>query len=360
MEEIRKNILIVCEGEGAEPNYFNHYRNILIDKKPDISIVIRPKPKNEEPVGPLILRKGARRRTLKQVLNEPNGDIVEPEYRTQPTKYVREAQLSLEDGTFDEVWAVYDKDGHPNHKEAFDLSLNQINGKFVHLGFTSIAFEYWILLHFERNNTSFQKALCRDGRPKREYRFCGIHQYPNDCNGLKCVCGRIVGQNYLEYKNDKKDFDLNNYVLNVETAIINAIQIRKQYIGNPAPFYTLNPYTTIDRLVFKLIQLVSNDFEFFERDSIQYLDNILIEFNVNNNILNVRLSLIENQTYIINKGLICLINLKGELMDMNERIILNPENNFNEFTINLNNHLLFNPFYVGYKTSNNIICICEI
>jgi hypothetical protein len=123
---------------------------------------------------------------------------------TKPNPHVTSEKLKwdLEDGTYSEVWAVFDKDGHPNHEEAFNLASTDIAGKKVNIAFTSIAFEYWILLHFESNDTAFVKSMCRQGK---EYYYCGLESHADDCIGAKCVCGRIVTTGYLTYKERQKE-----------------------------------------------------------------------------------------------------------------------------------------------------------
>jgi YHS domain-containing protein len=182
--QFNKTILIVCEGEGSEPSYFYYIKGILLKENLDISITIKPKPKEEEKQDEetFTLRDGGKRRSLRKPIKELVLVDIEDEFKAQPTRYVREAQMGLEDGTYAEVWAVFDKDGHPNHEEAFELASTDIAGKKVNIAFTSIAFEYWILLHFESNHTAFVKSMCRQGK---EYYYCGLKSHKDDCHRVK-------------------------------------------------------------------------------------------------------------------------------------------------------------------------------
>lgn len=360
MEVFRKNILIICEGEGAEPNYFNFYRNKIIEQKLDVNIVVRPKPKSEEIEAVVDLRKGAKIRQLKQVLKEPTGDIVEEAYRSQPTRYVREAQLGLEENTFDEVWAVYDKDGHASQEEAFNLSQVQTNGKIVNVGFTSIAFEYWILLHFQLNKTPFVKAMCREGRPGRTYWLCGSNIYDQDCGGTNCVCGQIVTNEFLNYSNGKKDFAVSEYAANVNDAILRAIDLRKSLIGNPAPFYDQNPYTNIDRLVFKLLHLKTSDYHFFNQGVQQSTENISLAFSKQPQQVDVEITLIKDQTFILNEDSVVLVDINGVMHNITPRTILSPENNLVQISLSSEQYNNLNPIYIGLKAAPNTYNISEL
>ena len=69
-----------------------------------------------------------------------------------PLRYVALAQMIEEEKEmYEELWAVFDKDDHSHHKEAYEKAKDEVNGKKVNIGFTSRSFEHWLLLHFEKN-----------------------------------------------------------------------------------------------------------------------------------------------------------------------------------------------------------------
>ena len=72
--------------------------------------------------------------------------------KTDAVNLVKLAKQEIKN--YDEVWAVFDKDGYTKHEKAFDDA--QKHG--IKLGFSSIAFEHWILLHYEQNRTAFPKS----------------------------------------------------------------------------------------------------------------------------------------------------------------------------------------------------------
>jgi hypothetical protein len=364
MSNFNKNILIICEGTGTEPKYFQELYNLLIDKGTEVEVVIRPRPADLEVDNTYQKRKGSKRRTL--VLTEEENkenSLVEDEYKAQPVAYVREAQLGLIDNTFEETWAVYDKDGHPKHKEAFELANTDIHGKQVNLGISCIAFEFWLLLHFEPSTVAFQRAMCRSvNSGKKEYYYCGNNTHQSDCKGNNCVCGRIVSQNYLSYINRKKDFLFNTFHPNVNNAIERAIELKKSYSGNPTPIYNLNPITTIYRLVFKLLHLDTIDFSWFELNESQFIDNLKIDIKKVTNKLEITIEIITIKTEIIQEDLICLFDIDGSTKELLPRTVIGYSdiNNIFHFKYDLDDCMGFVPIFLGYKKLNNNYCITEL
>ncbi len=121
----RRNILIVCEGEKTEPNYFESFRRKLVGGEGDRVCVV-----------------GLGDNTLSLV--EKAKEIVEERRRSdQPPFY--------------HVWVVFDKDEFPD--EHFDnsvYSIEQEDAKFKagvaphwHAAWSNEAFELWYLLHFQ-------------------------------------------------------------------------------------------------------------------------------------------------------------------------------------------------------------------
>lgn len=109
----RKTILIVCEGERTEPDYFKKFR---VAKKVEVC--------------------GIGRNTL---------------------SLVQDAALRNAKQQYDEVWCVFDRDAFPekNIRAAFALMAQE---KF-HAAFSNESFELWYLLHFcylDTHNTRSQ------------------------------------------------------------------------------------------------------------------------------------------------------------------------------------------------------------
>jgi RloB-like protein len=156
-------------------------------------------------------------------------------------------------GDFDVVWVVFDKDGYSKHFEAFELAKSGKFGKPLNIAFSSIAFEHWILAHFERNVSPFLKSECRDGKDSIR---CGTDVHDADCSGDRCICGRLRKKNYLPDYGKNADYDLFPKIRSrVATAIANAAWLKFKHANNSAPIYELNPYTDVDVLVKVLLDI---------------------------------------------------------------------------------------------------------
>ncbi len=235
---LRHNILIVCEGENTEPQYFASL--IPLAKKawgdnPKLFVEISPKPKLVDESVPnerVSKHKTARKkRQLKTVPTEPS--LIENEFKAVPVRYVREAQQGLEDGTYEEAWAVFDKDYHPKHKEAFELAKEEVDGEKVQIAFSSISFEQWILLHFEKSFTPFGKSAALIERLQK------------------------VKPELQDYSKSVTATDFTFLHPHYLTAFENAAWLRFQYQKNKSdlPIYERNPYTNMDELVRHLLQI---------------------------------------------------------------------------------------------------------
>jgi len=258
-KRLRHNILIVCEGESTEPQYFANLiplAKTAWSETHDLYIVLSPKPTlvEEEKEESVSKHKTPRkRRQIKQIAEE--APPIEEPYKAVPVRYVREAQQGLEDNTYEETWAVFDKDDHPKHKEAFDLAEKKVEGKKVKIAFSSISFEQWVLLHFEKSLTAFEKSACKDGKKPI---YCGTNQHPNDCAGKRCVSGYIKMKKYLNnYSKSGNAAYFDTLHPNFLSALENAAWLRHQILkANPsALIYQLNPYTNLDVLVKYLLQI---------------------------------------------------------------------------------------------------------
>ena len=357
MHRLNKVILIICEGEGTESPYFESIRDILIDRDSDIKIHIVPKSKNEEQ-REIQVRQGLKKRELK-ILDavkelELKGYEVEDIYKAQPVRYVREAQMGLEDGSCDEAWAVFDKDQHPKHKEAFELSRKEVNNTKVNIAFSSISFEHWVLLHFEINQMAFIKSQCREGDRGLN---CGWNTDPHDCNGVKCVCGYLIAKKYFTNPLTKKRF-LFNRLPNYSFAINNAIALNKAMnIKYPEiPVYDLNPYNTLYRLVFKLLS-IPIDFIWFDKNAEAMSDLIAFRIELIGNNVHIEIRSLKSHRVILNEGSFALIDSLGQINFFGERKVF--EDNFKiEFDVaSVDN---FFPVFIGYRQAENVYLITDL
>jgi hypothetical protein len=258
------SILIICEGQNTEPHFFGSIRNEILDKTFDIGeveITILPEPivdENDEEEEAASTEYKAKRKKLKTraVTIGVEPKIIEG---IPPLKWVEEGQRELEDGTYNEVWAVFDHDNHPAREEAFKQADVEIDGKKVQIAFSSIAFEYYLLLHFERIYKSFITSECRDkkntDKKKRKIPIkCSSEGHADDCSGKLCIGGYARKKRYWDdSKSGASTFALVKDSL--EIGFENSAWLR--YISDihesGKEFYDRNPYITTDSIVKRLI-----------------------------------------------------------------------------------------------------------
>ena len=312
MRKSKYSILIICEGEKTEPLFFNSIRDRIIDKRYDIGdvkITIRPEPEvedeKEESSGEIEHRayKGKIRTT-----KTPKVKIT----GAPPLKWIIEGQKELSEGVFNEVWAVFDKDQHPKCKEAFEEADKEIDGKKVQVAFSSICFEYYILLHFTKIYYLFNKSECRDRDPNgKDLRYdCGRNTHPKDCHGEKCINGfaRMHGF-WEESKGDTSMFGLVEDKLFKGFVYSQWLRHISDITEGERPIYERNPYITVDRLI-KRLTGETNQWRYLSVDKPETVDNAFsIEVRPDKQIQIVSIStcsvlISENSFEIITDGVI--------------------------------------------------------
>lgn len=210
------SVLIACEGTVTEYAYFERLKE-EIEELGNFAITVYPDREEQNP-------------------------------KTTALQLVKVAKDRSAD--YDEVWVVFDKDGYSKHEEAVELANSAGGGKQVNIAFSSIAFEEWVLSHFERNPTPFPKSECREGK---EHFGCGSGVDGRDCLGKNCLCGRLRQQNYLSDYGKSSGYDLFPKIRNrMDQAFINAAWLRALHQGTTEPLHGRNPYTDVDLLVRRL------------------------------------------------------------------------------------------------------------
>lgn len=116
--EIRRRILIVCEGEKTEPHYFDALRRLY------------------------------RLGTVAVVIRDCNR-------RTAPEQIVDFAiRCREEDPDIDEVWCVFDSES-AGERQSFNRAVEIARSYSLGLAVSNPAFEYWLLLHFAFTSRPF-------------------------------------------------------------------------------------------------------------------------------------------------------------------------------------------------------------
>ena len=195
----RRYFLIVCEGTKTEPNYFEAI-------------------KRELPRGILetIDVAGSGKNTL---------SIIEEAIK------LREQAQKERNLTYDEVWAVFDKDSFPD--ENFNNAIIRGESIKIDCAWTNEAFELWYLLHFQYVDT----GMSRDNyKPFIERELT-----------------QKMGKPYSYQKNSTDMYQILQQYGNEEQAIKWAESLEKLY--HDKEFAKHNPCTRVHKLVSKLNEL---------------------------------------------------------------------------------------------------------
>lgn len=175
--EVRQRFLIVCEGEQTEPNYFRDFQ-------------------------------------------VPGLVITVADTRERGRRLITRAEQLRNDGDYDQVWCVFDRD---------DLLPDQISEALQHaqqidigVAFSNQAFELWYLLHFDYHNTAITR---------RDY-----------CERLERKLGRTYTKNYTGM--------YNTLLERQPAAIANARRLLAQYNHWQPAIH--DPSTTVHHLVEEL------------------------------------------------------------------------------------------------------------
>lgn len=193
-KQIKKRILILCEGGKTEPIYFNEIKRdrMLSNQLAALRILVHDTKKN----------------TAKELVAEAIALKKEAIWDRNP---------------YDKIWIVVDRDGYTKHPESFDRAYSTE----INVSFSSVCFEFWILLHFEYTSAAFPNC---DSVIRRLKEF--IPDYEKSCN-------------YYELLRK-----------NTNIAIQRGEQIIKhwQYTGK-GKRWEYNPYTDVGILVDYLLKL---------------------------------------------------------------------------------------------------------
>jgi hypothetical protein len=157
------SILIVCEGEKTEPNYFSNLRDFL--KLPIITVRIV-----EEGGAPISVVEKA---------------IVMVDERKQEHKYNENIPL------FESVWCVIDTE-NPNDNSSLPRAIDIALQKGYHLAISNPSFEYWYILHFEPTTRPFT-----NGQEAKKYLKKHIEGYDSAKQVFPVLCSKT--KNALEF-----------------------------------------------------------------------------------------------------------------------------------------------------------------
>ncbi len=122
----RERILIVCEGERTEPNYFQSIGETLPREVVHVEI------------------EGTGLNTITLI---------------RKAIELRDARADG-DYPYDQAWAVFDKDDFP--ADDFDNAVNMSQAHNIKAAYSNQAFELWYVLHFEDRDTGMHRSEYKD------------------------------------------------------------------------------------------------------------------------------------------------------------------------------------------------------
>lgn len=212
----RKRLLIVCEGQETEPNYFiSLYKNL---NRGHLYIQV----------------KGEGRVTL---------SLVE-----------RAIELRNEDGEYNEVWCVFDRDFKSENKnqQNFNAAIALALRENIKLAISNDAFELWYLLHYEY----YTSATHRDN----------LSQKLEERIGKKYNKNLDLYEKYLKQRQQTAIKNAENLWKDISSDTTKAIyfdqqhpekfpEITDQLIHELTRQHNINPSTTVYSLVQRLIYL---------------------------------------------------------------------------------------------------------
>lgn len=260
-------MLLICEGIHTEPNFFGAMVEWLKEEeKINFIVQILPKPTINPSDNELDLHRGVvtrKKRSLKkdtlaqQKLETPSLFQGQP-----PLNWVEAGIEQLH--IYDEVWAIFDKDGHPKTEEAFDRAEEaEVEGKKVKIAFSSRCFEYYLLLHFELIYKAFEKSECNgkkysvDGKESKTVSYhCMTSRAVEGkaCRGDKCINGYARLKDYWkDSKGARSTFPIVKDKLWIGICNAHTVRWRSEILLPETDFYARNPYVDTDRLICRLL-----------------------------------------------------------------------------------------------------------
>ncbi len=197
---IESRILVVCEGEKTEPNYFKAF-------------------------------KGSNNGVFVVNLETAGGGINTIHVVEEAIKLKEKAEKVQQ--PYDVVWAVFDRDSFSSSK--FNSAINKAASHNIQCAWSNEAFELWYLLHFEYRNTPMSRNEYSDA----------IEQHINKSPLYK------KKRKYRYIKNSSEHYNEMRTYGNIETAIKNAERLESLYYD--VRYANHNPRTRVHKLICQLL-----------------------------------------------------------------------------------------------------------
>ncbi|MFD0963761.1 RloB family protein [Pseudofulvibacter geojedonensis] len=293
-----KTIFIACEGKNTEPIYFERIKEQIEDEN-IFALTIYP--------------------------DRENG-----EHKSDPIGLINEALDKINE--FDEVWVVYDKDGYTKHKEALGLAQTEINGKKVNIAFSSISFEHWVLLHFEKNAIVYNKS-----KDIIEQKF-------------------LSNENYFPDYSKRGDVDIYPVIKGLtDNAIENSAWLRYMQKSDIASkdVYDVNPFTDVDVLIKKLLR-IDEEITFYSIGELLLFNNLSVMVTVDSGELYFEIINSSANSIVLNQVAFSVVKNDGELKQLgfnNQVLLPNTEYQVQSKEVDCSNII------VRYGTQKGVVVI---
>jgi hypothetical protein len=207
--------------------------------------------------------------------------------KTDPVNMVKEAKKSQK--SYDEIWVVFDKDRDRDQQNL--QAIEHAAKSKIKVAFSSISFEEWVLLHFERSTTAFQRSDC-ESRGQQ----C-------TCNGTICASTYIKLNHYPSYvKGKAKLYDDLSNKRDIALEFAAWLKYHRSPITN---YHLLNPYTDVDNLVTQLFELPAIRYAGINTSfSFEGIDLCVTNRSTANNIITFSIQTINNsnRSFIFNNA----------------------------------------------------------
>jgi len=203
------SILVICEDENIEPQYFNKLKEIFNNV---VEIKVESAKKKTDPI------------------NIVNKAI------TKRVDYLRKRKIA----PHAETWCVFDADNYnqPNKQSQVNEAVNLSLKNNINIALSNPCIEFWFLCYYTQSSSPYQNAK-QVLQALKKCSHCSTYN--------KTLSDFLELQEFLNFVTDKE---------NIKIAINNADKINKLHLSTYPNKYDLNrkPSTNINELINKIIE----------------------------------------------------------------------------------------------------------
>ena len=196
--EIKPRIYILCNGELAEPQYFQSFKDSLKAH----NIIIRYK---------------------KEFIKKAPWDFIDAAISFKEEEQSK-GRFSHDDG--DQIWCVFDIDNYWNDNEqSFKNAITLANENGLKIAWSNECFEFWFLCHFNLYNS----AIPRNDYHKKLKKHFKDEKLGTYTKNMKGVFELITSRQPTAIKNAKSLYKANKVQNNPSTSVFQLIEVVTKY-----------------------------------------------------------------------------------------------------------------------------------